>query len=149
VVAGVVIPVALVIVYLGYNNFMQKPAPITPQITVTPKVNFDGTYTGNTGVAGGLADVSLTVTGNQLTGDATYKGIVDGRTITVPAKITGTVTSAGVVAGTVAVSGVQFNQNISITGPTNGQIADNIMMCNYQISGDVGEYKGQISLLKK
>lgn len=154
VVAGVVVPVATVVVYLGYNNFKTETNPsdneeiTTDSDTLPTQANYDGLYKGNTGVAGGLADVNVTVVGTQLTGKATYKGEISGFSISLPATITGTVSPSGVVSGTVKVSGVQYNQQISLSGTTNGQIVGNSMNCSYAISGDEGNFSGEITLTK-
>ena len=140
----------IIVVILLIINLTQKPAQNTTQITITPTqaVIYDGIYKGNTGIAGGLADVTLTVSGIHLTGTATYKGVVSGSSISLPATISGTVTATGLIDGTVAVQGRQYNMNISLTGPTNGQITQNIMSCTYTVSGDFGTFNGEISLTK-
>lgn len=151
IIAVILLLLAIIVIFLINSFNAQKPVQndiVPTTVTPTVKVTYDGIYNGNTGVAGGLADVTLTVSGTGLTGNAIYKGVVDNRTMTLPATITGTVSVAGVVTGTVAVSGVQYGQTISLSGPINGQITENIMNCTYSVTGDVGAYGGQISLVK-
>lgn len=143
---GILILVLIVILLISQRLFQTNSTSVT--VTPTIKVSLDGVYKGTTGVAGGLADATLTVAGRVLSGNATYNGVVEGRTITLPTTITGIVTDTGVITGTVAVSGTQYGQKISLTGPINGKITDSIMDCTYSVTGDVGAYGGQISLTK-
>lgn len=147
IVAGVVIPVALVIVNLGYNNFNTNS---DPQITPTQEASedYNGTYTGNTKTTGGLANVTVNVINGVLDGEATYIGEYQGFDVTAPAKIEGTVSESGAVSASVTVTGKQYGQTISLSGPTNGQITDGVMTCSYSISGNFGEFSGEILLNK-
>ena len=147
IVAGLVVTTAIVIVNLGYNNFSPKTnVLVTP--TAAETTNYNGTYEGNTDVAKGLANVTVSVLNGVLSGDATYIGVHSGFNITLPAKINGTVSETGVVTGTVVVSGTQYGQEINLNGPTNGQITNNNMDCSYSVSGNFGSYNGEIALVK-
>jgi hypothetical protein len=144
--------ILIVLICLGFAVIIPKlgkgaPTPVPTTLTPTP-VDYSGTYKGNTGVAGGLADVTLSVSGTKMTGTATYKGIVRGYSYTLPATISGTVSPSGVVAGTIDVVGNQHGIAISLSGPTDGRIQESIMNCSYSVSGDAGSYSGQISLTK-
>lgn len=152
IVGFLLLAIAVILILLLLNNLQTpepapEPEPI-PEEIVEPAPSFDGTYQGNTAVAAGLADVTVSIQGLALTGTATYLGEGLGYSLSLPATISGTVSENGVVEATVIVSGNQYGIDFYFTGPANGNAADGTITCTYTVSGEYGTYGGEITLTK-
>lgn len=160
---GVVVGAAIVVGVIYGTTRMRTPKPTTtaPRVIVTPTqtnsptatltptaTSYNGTYKGNTKVAEGLADVTVTVNGTTLTGTATYKGYYYKTTVSLPATILGTVSSTGAVTATVSVKGTAMGVDVSLTGPAKGQITGKALNATYTVTGSGMKYSGAVALTK-
>jgi hypothetical protein len=147
----VVIATLIVGGYFGYQ-YLNKPENAqnnqTNTVTTSKTTNYDGTYIGNTGVMAGLADVSVTVSGNNLNGKAKYVGSEAGYEVSVPVEIIGSVSSIGKVSAKISGSGEVVGQTFSVDGSSTGQITGNTMDCNYNVTAAGDNDSGKITLTK-
>jgi len=154
IITGVVIVVG-VIIGAGYRATKPKPktqeTPKTNTQTTQPvvtKANYDGTYTGNTAVASGLANVRLVISGGTATGTATYNGVFFGTKISMPATLTGTVSDKGAVSVNISASGPVMGRSVTVTGKGSGQVTGNNLVGTYTVSGSGVSSSGAVNLTK-
>lgn len=121
----------------------------TPVSTATPGQNFNGTYSGNSSVATGVSQATITVSGNSLSGSGTFVGPYSA---SIGITIKGTVDDSGNVSGGLSGSGTVAGYDVSGRGSFSGKTNDNTMSINYNVSGSGGgisqSYSGTIILTK-
>lgn len=150
-----IIVIVLVLAFVGWyvydsqhktNNIYNSISSTNIQPVTVSASKYNGTYKGMANVANGLANVSVTVTGSKMTGSATYYTQINGQTYTLPTKIEGSVNSKGVITGTVSTSGTILGTNISLSGPTTGQVSGKNINATYSLTGNYTPVSGSITL---
>lgn len=96
--------------------------------TATKKVDFNGTYYGNSSTPFGLSDIEATVSGSKLTGKAVYNAQNLGK---VNVTISGTVETSGRIIGTFSGSGSVLKMTVNVTGNYQAQITSGSMNVSY------------------
>jgi len=128
------------------NQNQTQPEKKTETQPKTTQQSFDGTYSGSGSVAEGLTDVTVTISGGNISGRGTYIG-PGGAQIGV--SITGSVTdSSGNVYGSLSGSGIVQGYEVSGSGNFKGKITGSSMSVNYSVSGADLSFLGSIVLTK-
>jgi len=151
VIGGFVITATVIVGYLVWNSFFNKPKPTPqPQTQVAPTqtnplAQFDGSYTGTTPDHAGITSVTMSIANGQISGNATY--VEAGLTITLT--VSGTVAANGAVTGNLLGSGSSEGENFTVNGTYTGKITGNTLTFSYTGSGGGGSANGTIVLTKK
>jgi hypothetical protein len=120
------------------------------QVTIAASNHtYDGTYVGATGVANGLADATLRISGGMNNGGAKYKGTISGMSINASVGLAGIVTEAGKITGNINGATSVMGQKINITGSYSGQVKGNSINATYSVSALGQNRSGNIVLTKQ
>lgn len=141
IVGGIVVAATVITgVYFGYRYVQPKFTKVTsvsPQAknlntnTAVKKIDFNGTYVGNSSTPFGLSDIEATVSGSKLTGKAVYNAQNLGK---INVTISGNVETSGRIIGTFSGSGSILRMTVNVTGNYQAQITGSSMNVSYSAS---------------
>ncbi len=121
----------------------QQPEP------VIEKPAYDGTYSGSSTAAVGVASGSVTVSGGTLSGRVTYRESIQGQSFTIGLNVSGSVNDDGKVSGRFSGSQKSGGSTVTVSGSFSGGIYDNAMSLRFSGSSSAtGGVSGSISLYK-
>lgn len=121
----------------------------TGQPVVPEKPSYDGTYSGSTDAASGMATASMTVEGTALFGRATYRETKEGQAFRIGLNISGSVNEEGRVSGRISGSQVVGDRTVTVNGSFSGGIYGNSMSIRFRAtSSATGDTSGSITLTK-
>ncbi len=160
IIGGTVITATVITgVYFGYRYIQPKFTQVTSVSqnsqksntnTATKKVDFNGTYVGNSSTPFGLSDIEATVSGSKLTGKAVYNAQNLGKVNVI---ISGTVETSGRIIGAFSGSGSVLRMTVNVSGNYQAQITGSSMNVSYSAnvsSSKVNQtFPSQATLSKK
>lgn len=127
---------------------------VPPQVLIQPdpvveKPVYDGTYSGSSTAAVGVASGSLTVTGGALSGRVTYRESIQGQSFSIGLNVSGSVNDDGKVSGRFSGSQKSGGSTVTVSGSFSGGIYDNVMSLRFSGSSSAtGGVSGSISLYR-
>lgn len=125
------------------------PQVLTQPDPVVEKPVYDGTYSGSSSAAVGVASGSVTVTGGALSGRVTYRESVQGQSFSIGLNVSGSVNDDGKVSGRFSGSQKSGGSTVTVSGSFSGGIYDNVMSLRFSGSSSAtGGVSGSISLYR-
>ena len=128
-----------------------KPQSQPPILTepVSEKPSYNGTYVGSSSASVGVAEGSVSVNGEALSGRVTYRESVSGKTFTLGLNVNGTVNEEGKVSGRFSGSQKLGGTNVTVGGSFSGGIYGNEMSLRFSgNSSATGGVSGSYKLYK-
>jgi hypothetical protein len=126
-----------------------QPASSPASVPVVEKPSYNGTYTGSSNAAVGVASGSVGVIGEDLSGRVTYRESAQGKTFTIGLNVYGSANGDGKVSGRFSGSQTFGGSKVTVSGSFSGGIYDNVMSLRFSgNSSATGGVSGSIKLYR-
>lgn len=116
--------------------------PANPEVPVSSTDNYDGFYTGGGEAASGMSSASLTISGENVSGHATYNEKIGSRTFHMSLTLNGSMTNMaeGRLSGHISGSGKvpEFGTTITASGKFSGVVYNNSIKVSYSVTSSAG-----------